>query len=113
MKVVIAEKPSVARDIAKLLEASQSRSGYLEGNGYAVTWAFGHLVELNEPEGYKPEWKSWKLSSLPMIPEKFELAARDERSSREQLDTISYLFKQAEEIICATDAGREGELIFR
>ena len=113
MKVVIAEKPSVARDIAKHLGASQSRSGYLEGNGYAVTWAFGHLVELNEPEGYKPEWKSWKLSSLPMIPEKFELAARDERSSREQLDTISSLFKKAEEIICATDAGREGELIFR
>ncbi len=113
MKVVIAEKPSVARDIAKHLGASQSRSGYLEGNGYAVTWAFGHLVELKEPEGYKPEWKSWKLSSLPMIPEKFELASRDERSSQEQLDTISSLFKKAKEIICATDAGREGELIFR
>ncbi|MCH2613819.1 MAG: DNA topoisomerase, partial [Opitutales bacterium] len=99
--------------MAKHLGASQSRSGYLEGNGYAVTWAFGHLVELKEPEGYKPEWKSWKLSSLPMIPEKFELASRDERSSQEQLDTISSLFKKAKEIICATDAGREGELIFR
>ncbi len=113
MKVVLAEKPSVARDIAKYLKASQSRNGYLEGNGYAITWAFGHLVELKEPESYKPEWKSWRLSSLPIVPDLFELAPRDERSSREQLDTIASLFKQAEEIICATDAGREGELIFR
>lgn len=113
MKVVLAEKPSVARDIAKHLKASQSRNGYLEGNGYAITWAFGHLVELKEPESYKPEWRSWRLSSLPIVPDPFELSPRDERSSREQLDTIASLFKQAEEIICATDAGREGELIFR
>lgn len=113
MKVVLAEKPSVARDIARHLKATQSRNGYLEGNGYAVTWAFGHLVELKDPESYKPEWKSWRLSSLPMVPDPFELAPRDERSSREQLDTIASLFEKAEEIICATDAGREGELIFR
>jgi DNA topoisomerase-3 len=113
MKVVIAEKPSVARDIATYLNATQRRNGYLEGNGWAVTWAFGHLVELQEPEEYKPEWKSWRLDSLPMIPETFGLRPRAEKSVQDQLETIVKLFQDSEEIICATDAGREGELIFR
>ncbi|MFL3658724.1 MAG: DNA topoisomerase, partial [Opitutales bacterium] len=113
MKIVLAEKPSVARDIATYLKATQRRNGYLEGNDWAVTWAFGHLVELQEPEEYKPEWKSWRLDSLPMIPSPFELRPRAEKSVQEQLETIVKLFQDSDEIICATDAGREGELIFR
>ncbi|MCH6256933.1 DNA topoisomerase 3 [Puniceicoccaceae bacterium K14] len=113
MKVILAEKPSVARDIAKHLGANKKGSGFLEGEGWVVTWAFGHLVELKEPEEYNPEWKSWRLSSLPMIPPEFQLRARGENSAREQLETIKRLFNEAEELVCATDAGREGELIFR
>lgn len=113
MKIVLAEKPSVARDIAQHLKATQRRNGYLEGNGWAVTWAFGHLVELQEPEEYKPEWKSWRLDSLPMIPDHFRLRPRSEQSVQEQLQTIVKLLQDSDEIICATDAGREGELIFR
>lgn len=113
MKVVLAEKPSVARDIAKHLNAGQRHDGYLAGNDWAVTWAFGHLVELKEPEEYRPEWKSWKKSLLPIIPDQFELRARGDDGARKQLETVKKLFSDAEEIICATDAGREGELIFR
>ncbi|EDY83167.1 DNA topoisomerase III subfamily [Verrucomicrobiia bacterium DG1235] len=113
MKVVLAEKPSVARDIAKHLKAGQRHDGYLEGNGWAVTWAFGHLVELKEPEEYRPEWKSWKVSLLPIVPDQFELRARGDDGAKKQLETVKKLFGEAEEIICATDAGREGELIFR
>lgn len=113
MKVVLAEKPSVARDIAKHLGATQRGNGWLEGNGWTVTWAFGHMVELQEPEDYNPEWKSWRLSNLPIIPENFLLRPRSDGSATEQLATIKRLFLDAEEIICATDAGREGELIFR
>ncbi len=113
MKVVLAEKPSVARDIAQYLGATQRHEGYLQGGDWTVTWAFGHLVELQEPEEYRPEWKSWRLDALPMIPNRFQLRPRAEKSVREQLDTIVRLFKEADEIVCATDAGREGELIFR
>ncbi|MDQ8181637.1 DNA topoisomerase 3 [Pelagicoccus sp. SDUM812005] len=113
MKVVLAEKPSVARDIAKHLNAGQRHDGYLAGGEWAVTWAFGHLVELKEPEEYRPEWKSWKKSLLPIIPERFELRARGDDGAKKQLETVKKLFTEAEEIICATDAGREGELIFR
>ena len=113
MKVVLAEKPSVARDIAKHLGASKRANGWLEGNGWAVTWAFGHLVELQEPEDYNPEWKPWRLSQLPIIPEKFLLRPRGDAGAVQQLDTVKRLFTEAEEIFCATDAGREGELIFR
>jgi len=113
MKVVLAEKPSVARDIAKHLGATTKGSGVLEGNGWAVTWAFGHLIELQEPEDYTPEWKPWRLSQLPIIPEKFQLRPRADGSAADQLATIKRLFESAEEIVCATDAGREGELIFR
>ncbi|RRJ99872.1 DNA topoisomerase III [Opitutaceae bacterium TAV3] len=116
MKVVLAEKPSVARDIAKHLGATKRGVGFLEGNGWAVTWAFGHMVELQEPEDYKPEWKPWRLSTLPIIPADFALRPRasdPDGTARAQLETIKKLFLDAEEIICATDAGREGELIFR
>ncbi len=113
MKVVLAEKPSVARDIAKHLNAGQRHDGYLAGGDWAVTWAFGHLVELKEPEEYRPEWKSWKKSLLPIIPDQFELRARGDDGAKKQLETVKKLFTDADEIICATDAGREGELIFR
>jgi len=113
VKVVLAEKPSVARDIAKHLGASRRGNGFLEGNGWTVTWAFGHMVELQEPEDYNPDWKPWRLSQLPIIPEAFLLRPRADGSATEQLETIKRLFLEAEEIICATDAGREGELIFR
>lgn len=113
MKVVLAEKPSVARDIAKHLGAAKRANGWLEGNGWAVTWAFGHLVELQEPEDYTPDWKPWRVSNLPIIPEKFRLRPRGDAGALQQLDTVKKLFTDAEEIVCATDAGREGELIFR
>lgn len=113
MKVILAEKPSVARDIAKCLNINNKRDGYFEGNGYQITWAFGHLVELKEPDDYRPDWKRWSLESLPIIPEQFGLKARGDESAQKQLNTIKRLFKSADEIICATDAGREGELIFR
>ena len=113
MKVVLAEKPSVARDIAKHLGATTRANGWLEGNGWAVTWAFGHLVELQEPEDYNPAWKSWRLAHLPIIPEKFLLRPRGDAGAMQQLETVKKLFSGAAEIVCATDAGREGELIFR
>ncbi|MGJ0492694.1 DNA topoisomerase 3 [Methylobacter sp.] len=113
MKVILTEKPSVARDIARCLNIRNKRDGYFEGNGYRITWAFGHLVELKEPDDYHKEWKRWSLESLPIIPEKFGLKARGDASAKKQLNTIRHLFKEADEIICATDAGREGELIFR
>ncbi|MGZ8184713.1 MAG: DNA topoisomerase, partial [Methylobacter sp.] len=113
MKVILAEKPSVARDIAKCLSINNKRDGYFEGNGYQITWAFGHLVELKEPDEYNPAWKRWSLESLPIIPEQFGLKAKGDVSAQKQLNTIKRLFKAADEIICATDAGREGELIFR
>lgn len=113
MKVILTEKPSVARDIARCLNIRNKRDGYFEGNGYRITWAFGHLVELKEPDDYHKEWKRWSLASLPIIPEKFGLKARGDASAKKQLNTIKQLFKSADEIICATDAGREGELIFR
>ncbi len=113
MKVVLAEKPSVARDIAKHLGATKRGNGWLEGNGWIVTWAFGHMVELQEPEDYQADWKPWRLSNLPIIPEHFQLRGRTDGSAHEQLATIKRLFNEADEIVCATDAGREGELIFR
>ncbi|MBC8009284.1 MAG: DNA topoisomerase 3 [Burkholderiales bacterium] len=113
MKVVLAEKPSVARDIAKHLGATKRGNGWLEGEGWMVTWAFGHLVELQEPEDYNPEWKAWRLSQLPIIPEVFRLRPRGDAGALQQLETVKRLLTEAEEIVCATDAGREGELIFR
>lgn len=113
MKVVIAEKPSVARDIAEVLDIKGKKKGYIEGRGCAITWAFGHLVTLQEPGEYDPALKHWSLDTLPFVPEKFKLALIKNRGVDEQFTVIETLCQQAEEIICATDAGREGELIFR
>jgi DNA topoisomerase III len=82
MKVILTEKPSVARDIARCLNIRDKRDGYFEGNGYRITWAFGHLVELKEPDDYHKEWKRWSLESLPIIPEKFGLKARGDASAK-------------------------------
>ena len=113
MKVVITEKPSVARDIASVLKITDKKNGYIEGRGCAITWAFGHLVTLLEPGEYDPALKKWTLDSLPFIPDDFKLKLIENRGVAEQFATIKKLCQQAEEIVCATDAGREGELIFR
>lgn len=113
MIVILTEKPSVARDIAAYLGARQRHEGYYEGNGYQVTWAFGHLISLKEPEDYNPSLKKWTLATLPFIPHPFELKVVEDKGIRKQFAIIKKLFKSAAELICATDAGREGELIFR
>ncbi|MGE4490580.1 MAG: DNA topoisomerase 3 [Kiritimatiellales bacterium] len=113
MKVVIAEKPSVARDIAQVLNITGKKNGYIEGRGCAVTWAFGHLVTLQEPGDYDETLKRWALNTLPFIPDEFKLKLIGNRGVEEQFGVIRTLCEQAEEIVCATDAGREGELIFR
>ncbi len=112
MKVILAEKPSVARDIAKVLNVTGKKDGYIENNEYAVTWAFGHLVSLSNPEKQNSKWTgSWNLNNLPMIPENWKFEVNQD--GKKQFKVISKLFKEADEIICATDAGREGEHIFR
>ncbi len=113
MKVVITEKPSVARDIASVLKITGKKKGYIEGRGCAITWAFGHLVTLLEPGEYDPALKRWSLDSLPFIPDEFKLKLIENRGVAEQFETIKKLCQAADEIVCATDAGREGELIFR
>ncbi len=113
MKVVLTEKPSVARDIASFLGAKSRQDGYYEGDGYQVTWALGHLVGLKEPDDYDPALKRWSLHTLPFVPEKFELKLRIDQRARQQFFVVKRLFRNASQIICATDAGREGELIFR
>ncbi len=113
MNVVVAEKPSVARDLAKVLGANQRHEGYLEGNGWQVTWAFGHLATLKTPDEYDPALKRWSLERLPFVPERFELKPTGNRGAKEQLDIVAALCRSADELVCATDAGREGELIFR
>ncbi|MCA8956818.1 MAG: DNA topoisomerase III, partial [Planctomycetes bacterium] len=113
MKVLVAEKPSVARELAAYLGARRRRDGYFEGDDCRVTWAIGHLVGLKEPQDYDPVWQRWSLQSLPILPRRFELKALDDPRSRAQLDIVLGLIRAADELICATDAGREGELIFR
>ncbi|QDU92801.1 type IA DNA topoisomerase [Lignipirellula cremea] len=113
MKVVLAEKPSVARDLAAHLRAASRRDGYFEGNGYQVTWALGHLVELQEPADYDPAFQAWSLETLPIVPEEFALKLRGDAGARKQFTVVKRLFRAATSLICATDAGREGELIFR
>ena len=113
MKVVLAEKPSVARDLASFLKATSRRDGYFEGSGYQVTWALGHLVELKEPADYDPSLKTWSLHTLPFVPKEFELKLRGDKRARQQFAVVKRLFRAADGLICATDAGREGELIFR
>lgn len=113
MKVCIAEKPSVAREIAAVLGANTKRDGYFEGNGYAVTYTFGHLCTLKEPVDYKPYWKSWDLNNLPMLPEKFETKVVSNSGIKKQFNIVKGLFQKAEVIINCGDAGQEGELIQR
>ena len=116
MIVCIAEKPSVAADIAKVIGATHHHrvgrnAGYYEGNGYQVTWTFGHLCELKNPEEYSPYWKAWALSALPMVPERFGIRLKE--GVEEQFHVIEQLFAKAERIINCGDAGQEGELIQR
>ena len=113
MIVCIAEKPSVARDIARILGANSSHDGYMEGNGYQVTWTFGHLCELKMPEDYTPMWKSWSLSSLPMIPQHFGIRLKEDQGVKKQFAIIEKLMQAADYIINCGDAGQEGELIQR
>lgn len=113
MKVCIAEKPSVAREIASVLGANTKHDGYYEGNGYAVTYTFGHLCTLKEPNDYKPHWKSWDLNNLPMLPEKFETKVVENSGIQKQFKIVKSLFDKAEVVINCGDAGQEGELIQR
>ncbi|MBO4622044.1 MAG: DNA topoisomerase 3 [Paludibacteraceae bacterium] len=113
MIVCIAEKPSVGRDIARVLGATTAHDGYMEGNGYIVTWTFGHLCSLLDPNDYNPQWKSWNMSSLPMIPNRFGIKVAEDKGVQKQFGIIQSLFSQADEIINCGDAGQEGELIQR
>ena len=113
MIVCIAEKPSVARDIAKVLGANQSREGFMEGNGYQVTWTFGQLCTLKEPHDYYPQWKTWALGMLPMVPPRFGIKLIDDDGVRRQFAIIERLMQAADTIVNCGDAGQEGELIQR
>jgi DNA topoisomerase-3 len=110
---VLAEKPSVARDIAKVLGADTRGQGYLQGNGYVVTWAIGHLVSLAEPHQINPQWRQWRLEALPILPEQWPLVVYER--SKDQFEVVQKILQspRVSRIVCATDAGREGELIFR
>ena len=111
--VVVAEKPSVARDVARVLGASQRAEGYLHGNGYQVTWALGHLLRLAEPDEIRPEWKRWTRESLPLLPAEWPLKVAEETKAQFALVKRLLADRAVSEVVCATDAGREGELIFR
>jgi DNA topoisomerase-3 len=110
---VVAEKPSVARDIARVLGASQRGDGRLSGSGYVVTWAIGHLVRLAEPPEIRPEWKRWTAEHLPLLPSEWPLVVAE--PTRAQFAVVKKVLRDpgVREVVCATDAGREGELIFR
>ncbi len=113
MIVCIAEKPSVAKDIARIIGATSARDGYMEGNGYQVTWTFGHLCTLKEPNDYTENWKRWSLSALPMIPPRFGIKLIDDQGIKKQFAVIQRLMQSADGIINCGDAGQEGELIQR
>lgn len=113
MIVCIAEKPSVARDIAMIIGAKESKNGYMEGNGYQVTWTFGHLCTLKEPNDYTDNWKRWSLGALPMIPPRFGIKLIEDEGIHKQFAIIEKLFKNADTIVNCGDAGQEGELIQR
>ena len=113
MKLCIAEKPSVAKDLAEILGAKIRHDGYFEGNGYCVTWTFGHLCSLKDPEDYNPNWKLWKLEDLPIIPAQFGIKIKGDKGVEKQFQTIKNLVSKATEIINCGDAGQEGELIQR
>ena len=113
MKLCIAEKPSVAKDLAEILGAKIRYDGYFEGNGYCVTWTFGHLCSLKDPEDYNPNWKYWKLEDLPIIPAQFGIKIKGDKGVEKQFQTIKTLVAKASEVINCGDAGQEGELIQR
>lgn len=113
MILCITEKPTVGRDIARILGATVRRDGYMEGNGFCVTWTFGHLCTLKDPADYTPEWKHWTLSRLPMIPEKFGIKLLDDKGVKHQFEVIKRLIGESDEIINCGDAGQEGEVIQR
>ena len=113
MIVCVAEKPSVGQYIAKVLGANQRRDGYFEGNGYCVTWTFGHLCALLEPQEYTDQWKGWNLSALPMIPQRFTIKVSGDEGVHKQFNVIKSLIARADEVINCGDAGQEGELIQR
>ena len=113
MIVCIAEKPSVAKDLAEILGAKTRKDGFYEGNGYQVTWTFGHLCTLKEPHDYNEKWKSWRLESLPIIPESFGIKIMDDTGVKRQFGVIETLVKAAESVVNCGDAGQEGELIQR
>ena len=113
MIVCIAEKPSVARDIARILGANSSHDGYMEGNGYQVTWTFGHLCTLKEPGDYTPAWRPWALTQLPMVPQRFGIKLIDDNGIKKQFAVIEKLMQAADGIVNCGDAGQEGELIQR
>jgi DNA topoisomerase III len=113
MKLCIAEKPSVAKDLAEILGAKTRHEGYFEGNGYCVTWTFGHLCSLKDPEDYNPNWKYWKLEDLPIIPAQFGIKIKGDKGVEKQFQTIKNLVAKATEVINCGDAGQEGELIQR
>jgi DNA topoisomerase-3 len=110
---VLAEKPSVARDIARVLGASIKGDGFLHGNGYVITWAIGHLAALAQPHEINPIWKQWRRDTLPMLPSRWPLVVYEK--TKHQFDVVKKILssERISEIVCATDAGREGELIFR
>ena len=113
MIVCVAEKPSVGQYIAKVLGANQRRDGYFEGNGYQVTWTYGHLCSLLDPQDYSDQWKAWSLSSLPMIPARFGIKVNDDPGVQKQFNVIKTLIADADEVVNCGDAGQEGELIQR
>ena len=113
MILCIAEKPSVGRDIARVLGANTQHDGFMEGNGYCVTWTFGHLCALLDPHEYSEQWKGWNLSSLPMVPARFGIKVTDDKGVQKQFNTIKTLIAKADEVINCGDAGQEGELIQR
>src|ERR1700730_11723555 len=110
---VLAEKPSVARDIARVLGAGSKGDGYLHGNGYVVTWAIGHLAALAQPHEINPEWKQWRRNLLPMLPRQWPLVVYEK--TKDQFEVVQRILNspRVSQVVCATDAGREGELIFR
>ena len=113
MIVCVAEKPSVGRDIARVLGANPQHDGFMEGNGYCVTWTFGHLCALLDPHEYNEQWKGWNLSSLPMVPARFGIKVTEDKGVQKQFNTIKNLIAKADEVINCGDAGQEGELIQR
>ena len=113
MKLVIAEKPSVAMSLAAVLGATERKDGYLEGSGYLVSWCVGHLLELAQPEAYKEQYAKWRYGDLPILPENWKYEVPKDKKTQLALLCRLMKDKRVDSVVCATDAGREGELIFR